>query len=52
MKKYYDNIFNEYGSDGLKRAIRATRLHIDYRRGCGQNVDSIEDICNAYENRL
>lgn len=52
MKKYYDNIFNEYGSDGLKRAIRATRLHIDYRRECGQNVDSIEDICNAYEKRL
>lgn len=52
MKKYYDSIFNEYGSDGLKRAIRATRLHIDYRRECGQNVDSIEDICNAYEKRL
>ena len=52
MKKYYDNIFNVYGSDGLKRAIRATRLHIDYRRECGQNVDSIEDICNAYEKRL
>lgn len=52
MKKYYDNIFNEYGSNGLKRAIRATRLHIDYRRECGQNVDSIEDICNAYEKAL
>lgn len=52
MKKYYDNIFNEYGSVGLKKAIQATRLHIDYRRECGQNVDSIEDLCNAYENKL
>lgn len=52
MKKYYDIIFNEYGSAGLKKAIYATRLHIEYRRECGHTVDSIEEICNAYENRL
>lgn len=52
MKKYYDNIFNEYGSAGLKKAIQATRLHIEYRRECGHTVDSIEEICIAYENRL
>lgn len=52
MKKYYDTIFNEYGSAGLKKAIHATRLHIDYRRECGHMVDSIEEICNQYENRL
>lgn len=52
MKRYYDIIFNEYGSAGLKKAIRATRLHIAYRRECGHTVDSIEEICNHYENRL
>ena len=52
MKKYYDTIFNEYGSAGLRKAIRATRLHIDYRRECGHTVDSIEEICDRYENRL
>lgn len=52
MKKYYDNIFNEYGRAGLKKAIHATRLHIEYRRECGHTVDSIEEICIAYENRL
>lgn len=52
MKKYYDTIFNEYGRAGLKKAIHATRLHIDYRRECGHMVDSIEEICNQYENRL
>lgn len=52
MKKYYDTIFNEYGSAGLKKAIQATRLHIDYRRECGHTVDSIEEICNKYESRI
>ena len=52
MKKYYDAIFNEYGSAGLRKAIRATRLHIDYRRECGHTVDSIEEICDRYESRL
>lgn len=52
MKRYYDTIWNESGSQGLKKAIRATRLHIDYRRECGHKVDSIEEICNQYECRL
>lgn len=52
MKKYYENILNEYGSEGLKKAIKATRLHIDYRKNCGQKVDLIEEICNSYENKL
>ena len=52
MKKYYDTIFDEYGSNGLRKAIQATRLHIAYRRDCGHTVDSIEEICDAYENRL
>lgn len=52
MKRYFDTIFNEYGSDGLKRAINATRLHIEYRRECGQQVDSIEEICHNYERKL
>lgn len=52
MRRYYDAIWNESGSAGLKKAIKATRLHIDYRRECGHMVDSIEEICNHYENRL
>ena len=52
MRRYYDTIWNESGSAGLKKAIKATRLHIDYRRECGHMVDSIEEICNHYENRL
>lgn len=52
MRRYYDTIWNESGSEGLKKAIRATRLHIDYRRDCGHTVDSIEEICDQYERRL
>lgn len=52
MKKYFDTIWNEYGSKGLKKAVYATRLHIEYRRSCGHMVDSIEELCNRYENRL
>lgn len=52
MRRYYDTIWNESGREGLKKAIRATRLHIDYRRDCGHTVDSIEEICDQYESRL
>ena len=52
LKKYLDTIWNEYGSQGLKKAIQATRLHVDYRRSCGHMVDSIEEICDQYERRL
>lgn len=52
LEIYFKKIFNEYGSAGLKKAIKATRLHIDYRRSCGHAVDSIEEACNKAENRL
>lgn len=51
-QKYFDAIFNEFGSEGLKKAIQATRQHIDYRRDCGHMVDSIEEICKKYEHLL
>lgn len=52
IKKYFDNIYSEYGSAGLKKAIQATRQHVAYRRRFGHNVDSIESLCNEYESRL
>ena len=52
MKRYFDWIYNEYGSQGLRKAIHATRLHIEYRRSFGHTVDSIEEICNQYERKL
>lgn len=51
LRRYFDSIYSEYGNAGLKRAIRATRLHIAYRRDCGHQVDSIEAICDDYKAR-
>ncbi len=52
MKRYFDIICSEYGSQGLKKALKATRLHIEYRRSFGHMVDSLEEICKQYEKRL
>jgi len=52
LEIYFKKIFQEYGSEGLKKAIKATRLHIDYRKSCGHTVDSIEEVCDKAEARL
>ena len=52
LRKYYDLILNEYGSAGLEKAIKATRLHIEYRKDCGLTADAIEELCNEYQSRL
>lgn len=52
LRKYYDLIFNEYGSAGLKKALEATRLHIDYRKDCGLAADAIEELYNECRCRL
>lgn len=52
IKKYYDNILNDYGKSGLKKAIQSTRLNIEYRKKCGHNIASMEKICNKYEKKL
>ena len=52
LRKYYDMIFNEYGSAGLKKAIQATRLHINYREECGLTADAIEELCDEYQCKL
>ena len=52
LEIYFKKIFQDYGSEGLKKAIKATRLHIDYRRSCGHAVDSIEEACDKAEARL
>lgn len=51
-KRYFDAIFSEYGSAGLKRAINAARLNIAYREECGIPSDSVKEICDSYEIRL
>jgi len=52
LEIYFKKIFQDYGSEGLKKAIKATRLHIDYRKSCGHTVDSIEEVCDKAEARF
>ena len=51
-KVFFTKIFDEYGSAGLKKAIRGTRLHAQYRQECGLPYENIEEICNMFESRL
>ena len=52
IQKYFNNIWNDYGSVGLKKAIKATRLHMEYRKEFGHPVDSIEELCAKAERRF
>ena len=52
LKEYYDLILGEYGTNGLRQALEATRLHIKYRKDCGLTADAMEELCRAYESRL
>ena len=52
LKEYYDLILGEYGTNGLRQALEATRLHIEYRKDCGLTADAMEELCCAYESRL
>ena len=52
IQKYFDNIFHEYGTEGLRKALHATRLHINYRKDCGHTVDSLEELCDKTEQKL
>ena len=52
LKYFFERISNDFGSRGLKNAIQSTKLHINYRRDCGLAVDSIEEICNHYEEKI
>lgn len=51
IQKYFENIWNEYGSVGLQKAIKATRLHMEYRKEFGHTVDSIEELCVKAERK-
>ena len=52
LDKYYEYIENEYGVDGVRKAVKATKEHIIYRKKLGHTVDSIEEICAAWEKKI
>ena len=51
-RRYFSLIQKEFGKAGLARALKATNQHIAYRKSFNHPVDSIEAICNEFEDRL
>lgn len=52
IEKYFQHIIRDYGSYGLKKALEATRLYIQYRKDGGNKVDSVEKLCDTFEEQL
>ena len=52
QRKYFNNIYQEYGKAGLSKAIRSARLHAEYRRQCNIPADTVESICQEFQYRL
>lgn len=52
LQKYLNKIHDEYGKEGLKKALQATKLNIEYRKSCNLPVDSIEELCGKFERQL
>lgn len=50
--RYLERILDEFGKEGLKKALKAMRLHIDYRKACGHTVDSLEEIYEQHNGRI
>lgn len=51
-QRYLDKILSDYGKEGLQKALRSLKLHIDYRRACGHTVDSIEEAYQEYMSKV
>lgn len=48
-ERYFEKIYADYGTKGLKMAVKATKEHIAYRRTCGHTVDGLTALCGKYE---
>lgn len=52
-KYYFDKIYEEFGSDMLKNAIKAARIHIEYyERSKGVYLEFKRELCDEYEKLL
>ncbi len=52
LETYLNKIYDEYGSEGLRKAVHATKLNIEYRKSYNLPVDSIEELCRKFEGQL
>ena len=52
IRQYLNSIYQEFGSDGLRKALSSLRLHIEYRIANHIPSESIDEICKEFEKKL
>ncbi len=48
LQVYLERILEEYGKEGLQKALYAMELHIAYRKQCGLPIASTERLCAGF----
>lgn len=48
-ERYFKYILDDYGKEGLKKALESVKEHIKYRQQCGLIVDGLEKLCEKTE---
>ena len=52
LRRYFQSIYDDYGTDGLRRAVASVRRNISYRESFHLPSDSISQVCDEYEAKL
>lgn len=52
LKYYLEAICQDYGADGLRKAVFSVRQNIAYRQRFHLPSDSISAVCDEYERKL
>lgn len=52
LRRYFQSIYDDYGTEGLRNAISSVRKNISYRESFHLPSDSISGVCDEYEAKL
>ena len=52
LRKYFSEIYKDFGKAGLSNAIAATRAHIEYRESCKLPANSMIAVCDEFEKKI
>lgn len=52
LKRYFELILVEFGKEGLRKALFATKQHIEYLKQCNLPVKSFVSICQEFEVKI
>lgn len=52
LESYFVYILDDYGKNGLQKALSSMKKHIEYRKSKNQNVNILIELCETFETRL